>query len=134
MLKKFVKNFPVILLIVLSVAPLLTSAQTFEPVDPGGKVKIPWLFPGASGPAGQGNFGNLVSTILNIFLALVGSIAVIFLVVGAYRYITAYGNEEQAEGAKKMMTQAIVGLVIVILAFAIITVITRLVIQGRGGA
>ncbi len=101
----------------------------FTPVG-GSLIKIPDLFRGAPGPAGQLSFGALVTLVLQIALLIVGSIAVLFLVYGGYRYITSSGNEEVTEEAKKIIVNAILGLVIVILSFAVITIISRILVTG----
>mgnify|MGYP001591208055 FL=1 len=87
----------------------------------------------AKGLSSSTQIAELISFIVQILLVVAGSIAVIYLIVGAYRYITAHGNEEQMESAKKTMTGAIVGLVIIALAFAVITIILNILISGPGG-
>ena len=87
----------------------------------------------AKGLSSSTQIAELISFIVQILLVVAGSIAVIYLIVGAYRYITAHGNEEKSEAAKKTMTAAIWGLIIVILAAAIITIISRILIQGKEG-
>lgn len=118
-------------LLFLIILPIFASAG-FESIGDG-KVKVPNPLMGQAGPADEPKFGGLVTNVLNVALAVVGSIAVIFLVYGGFRYVTAHGNEEQAEAAKKIIQQSILGLIIVVLAFAIITIITNALIGGRGG-
>lgn len=96
-------------------------------------IKVPTPFDNAAGPAGAGTAGGLVLSIISILLLVVGSLAVIYLIIGGYRYIVAHGNEEAAEGAKKTILHAIIGLAVVILAFAIITIIARVLVGGRAG-
>ena len=104
-------------------------------VGPGtGPVPVPepgffFLSPGGSRTA----TGFLLSFI-EIALAIAGIVAVLFLIVGGFRYITASGNEEQAEAAKKTITHVILGVVIIILSFVIIRVIANALIFGRLGA
>lgn len=85
------------------------------------------------GPAGGRTATDLVLGIIEIALAIAGMMAVLFVIVGGIRYITAHGNEEQAEAAKKTLTHAIVGIVIIILAFVIIRVISNALIKGSPG-
>lgn len=93
------------------------------------------IFGGATNsPANTNNAAVLITTIIEIVLFIVGFLAVLFLIVGGYRYVTAHGNEEQAEAAKKTITTAIWGLVVVILAFAIVRVITLVLLEGTAGA
>lgn len=62
------------------------------------------------------DIGILISNIINMALAAAGLVAVIYLVIGAFQYFTAYGDESKAESAKKTITWAIIGLVVIILA------------------
>ena len=86
-----------------------------------------------AGPAGQTTVGDLVTNVLQILLLVAGSVAVVFLVLGGFRYITSRGNEEATESAKKTMTAAIVGLVVIIMAFAAVYIVSQLLITGNTG-
>ncbi len=68
-------------------------------------------------------FAGLLLYIVEGLLGLVGILSVAFIVIGGFQYITSAGNEEQAETGKKTLTNAIIGLVIVILSYIIVTVI-----------
>lgn len=85
-----------------------------------------------SGLPGSDTFGGLVALIVQILLVVAGSIAVIFLIIGGYRYITASGNEEQTEAAKKTLTGALIGLVIIAMSFAIIAIISNILLGQTG--
>ncbi len=89
---------------------------------------------GASGasPAGAQNAGELILAVLQVLLIVAASIAVIFLIIGGYRYVVSRGNEEGMEGAKKTITSSILGLVIIILAFAIVRIISAILLQAPG--
>lgn len=58
----------------------------------------------------------LADNILIALLSVAGVIATIYIVIGAFQYFTAYGDESKAENGKKTLTWAIVGLVLIILA------------------
>lgn len=122
---KIANVLSVLVIAVLLVMPLLTSAQYTNPAAPGTE------------PAGvlQGTdkISTLIIQIISILLAVAGLIAVIFLIVGGFRYITAGGNEESSEAAKKTITNAIIGIVIIILAFVIVRVIANALIKGSSG-
>jgi len=80
------------------------------------------------GPAGLpntrgGNFQETLLVYINIALGFTGIIAVAFIIYGGFRYITSAGNEEVAESGKKTLTNAIIGLIIVIFSYTIVTVI-----------
>ncbi|MCL5407152.1 MAG: pilin [Patescibacteria group bacterium] len=63
-----------------------------------------------------GSSNSLFNNVLNIALALASGIAIIYLIIGAYGYFTAFGNEERANKAKTTITWAIVGIIVIILA------------------
>ena len=105
----------IIAVFTLALTPFLAVAQDFT-VPPGGPV------------TGVNSASQLITRIIEILLAIAGLLAVIFLIVGGFRYITAGGNEETAEAAKKTITNAIIGIVIIILSFVIVRVISNALI------
>lgn len=56
---------------------------------------------------------------LNIAYFLAGSIAVIIIIIGGIMYVTAAGNSGNITKAKNMLLYAVVGLIIVLIAYAI---------------
>ena len=127
------KIFSVLLLAVILVVPSLAAGADggFRPAtDQSNLIRIPWLFPGATGPAGKTTFGDVVIVTLNLVLLIVGALSVAFIIWGGLHYILASGNEEAAEKAKKTITSAIIGLLIVVLSFTMITIITKFLITG----
>lgn len=66
------------------------------------------------------DFNKLLTTIINIFSAIVGVIAVIMIIVGGLRYITSGGDSSKVSAAKSTLMYAIIGLVIVALAQLIV--------------
>lgn len=71
------------------------------------------------------SLSGFIMKIINIALTIAGLIAVLFLIIGGFRYITSAGNEETAEQAKKIITNAIIGIVVIILSFVIVRVISN---------
>lgn len=63
---------------------------------------------------------NLIKTIINILLYIVGALAVIMLIWGGIRYVTSGGNSASLTAAKNTIMYALIGLVVAILAFAIV--------------
>ncbi len=66
---------------------------------------------------------DLVAAVIRIIqyiLAILGLIAVVMILLGGFRWMTAAGNEEKVASAKKILSAAIIGLVIIILAWAIV--------------
>jgi len=127
----------------LLILPLAVSAQSQidinwqepvpvpRPAEFGGACGLTGQILNLCGPAGQSTVTGLILTIISMLLAVTGLLAVLFLIIGGLRYITAHGNEEQAEGAKKTLQHAVIGLIIVILSFVIIRIIANALIYNQ---
>jgi hypothetical protein len=61
-----------------------------------------------------------IKTIVNMILYILGAIAVIMIVIGGVRYTTSGGDAGGVSGAKNTILYAVVGLVIAIMAYAIV--------------
>lgn len=64
----------------------------------------------------QGDIKNIIDGII----AVVGIVAVIVIILGGVTYATSQGDPSKVTKGKKIMITGIVGLIIVILAFAIV--------------
>jgi hypothetical protein len=86
---------------------------------------------GGTGLPNNSSVSSFILSIINIALAVAGLVAVLFLIIGGFRYITSAGNEETAEQAKKIITNAIIGVVVIILSFVIVRVISNALITNQ---
>lgn len=59
----------------------------------------------------------------NLIVAFVAPVAIIVLIAGAIMYATAGGKEETTTKAKRMITMAIIGMILIFGAFAIVSTI-----------
>lgn len=74
----------------------------------------------------QGDFGVILTRIINIALLAGGIIAFLFVLFGGFLYLTAGGDAARAETGRKYITNAFIGIVIILLSFAVVRfVITR---------
>jgi hypothetical protein len=69
----------------------------------------------------EGVFGNIVG----VALGLAGIALFIMLLVGGFRYITAGGDPKGVEGARKTLTYAVSGIVLIALSFLILRFIEQ---------
>jgi hypothetical protein len=67
---------------------------------------------------------------INLILYASGGVAVLFLIIGAIRYITSFGVADKATKAKKTIMYALIGLLAVILAYALVTNIISLIFKS----
>ncbi|MDZ4221355.1 MAG: pilin [Patescibacteria group bacterium] len=69
-----------------------------------------------------------ISAIINILLGFIGVVALVYILYAGFRWITASGNEDQVTEARNNIRNAVIGLVVVFLAFVITNyVITALI-------
>ena len=73
------------------------------------------------------NVNGLIKVVINWMLGIAFGIAVLFLIIGGFWYVTSAGNEETAEKGKGTVINAIIGIVIIILSYVIINVVSNLV-------
>lgn len=64
-------------------------------------------------------FEGIIGKIITMAIGLIGVIFLILAIYGGYMWMTAHGNDETVEKAKKTIVSAIIGLIIVLAAYAI---------------
>ena len=70
---------------------------------------------------------SVFGTVVNVMFFIIGAVSVIMLIYGGIRYTTSGGNAASITAAKNTIIYSIVGLVVAILAYAIVNfVVTRL--------
>ncbi|HMH70200.1 MAG TPA: hypothetical protein VK502_02280 [Candidatus Saccharimonadales bacterium] len=72
-----------------------------------------------------GGLGPQLIIVVNILLYLLGAIAVIMIVIGGIRYTTSNGDSSSTKGAKDTILYAVVGLIIAMLAYAIVNFVVK---------
>ncbi|MFA5135792.1 MAG: hypothetical protein WC489_00180 [Patescibacteria group bacterium] len=77
--------------------------------------------------------GNLITFLISITLFVGGLAALIYLVWGAFEWITSSGEKEKIQKAQQKMTNAVVGLIMIVFAFTIFIFIMGTVLGGKFG-
>ena len=75
---------------------------------------------------------DLISKVLPFVMGVIGFLTVIIIVISGIQFITSSGNPEAANAARGRLTMAIVGFIIVILAFAITQIVDIIFLGGSG--
>ena len=70
------------------------------------------LFNGSSG---------IIPRAINLMLFIVGILAIIFLIFGGIRYVISGGDKSKVDSAKNTILYAIVGLIVAILGYAVVS-------------
>jgi len=106
------------LLLILAIVAVLSLAL-FAPTsaiefDPGGNYKKILQLPDADAEV-------IVIRTIQIWLNMFGIFALAMIIFGGMRLIMSRGNEEKVKGAKEMIKWAVIGMVVVMLSWAIVT-------------
>lgn len=84
----------------------------------------------ASSLFGEGGSGGIFRTITNVLLFIIGAIAVIMLIIGGIRYVTSGGDSAAVTSAKNTILYAVVGIIVAILAYAVVNFVISSFTEG----
>ncbi|MDO8499294.1 MAG: hypothetical protein Q7S66_01390 [bacterium] len=73
----------------------------------------------------------IIARVIRVALGLVGIVMVVMIIFSGYLWMTAGGNDEQIGRAKKIIINAVIGLAIILSAYAIVFFVMRML--GVGG-
>ena len=75
-------------------------------------------------PGGNGDLGVAIGKIMKAVFSLMGSLAVVIVIVGGIQYAVSGGDPKRTARAKETVLYAAIGIVISLSAYAIVTFIT----------
>jgi cytochrome bd-type quinol oxidase subunit 2 len=78
-----------------------------------------------SGSCNNTSVNAIFAGVANALVFLVGAVSVIMIILGGLKYVTSNGDSKQTESAKNTILYAVVGLVVAMASFAIITFVTK---------
>ncbi len=73
--------------------------------------------------ASQQGFASFLGSTIGIALSFVGIIFFILMIYGGFRWMVSRGNEQEVAKAKEIIVAAIIGLLLILSAYAITTMI-----------
>lgn len=114
----------------LLVVPALALVLSFAALPFGGELALANVDEGIGGGATSAKSddqnatlfgdGGIFRTITNVLLFLIGAVSVIMLIIGGIRYTISGGDSSAVTAAKNTILYAIVGIIVALLAFAIV--------------
>lgn len=66
------------------------------------------------------SIGDKVKLVINMLLFIIGAVSVIMIILGGLRYVLSNGDSSQVTSAKNTILYAVIGLVVALLAYAIV--------------
>ncbi len=121
------KKVLLILPVLVFIPTVVFAANVYEGLM--GAVGISAGFQIFHGITGAPTLGDLIMNIIKFILGITGLVAILAIIIGGLRYIMSSGNEGMMTGAKNTILYAIIGLVIVILAYTIVSVIDNVILH-----
>lgn len=86
-----------------------------------------WLGqPGTKIETAAGIFTQIISKIIGVMTVIAGIWFFFMMIIGGYGYLTAGGDSKKIEEASKKITSALTGLIVIVLAYALISLIGKL--------
>ncbi len=111
----------------LAALPMLAKAQvTTEEIFGGQDI---------AGELGQSDadIRVTVSRVIRAFMGLLGLVAVVIILLGGFKWMTAAGADEKVQEAKKLIISGIIGLIIILSAYGIAEFVINAIITGQQG-
>ncbi|MGK2849078.1 MAG: hypothetical protein ACSLEX_03355 [Minisyncoccota bacterium] len=103
-------------------APMVLSATGTDSTADCVNKKAGVCFPSDTGLA-ETPVAELLMSLMNWLLAIIGFIAIIAFIISGLQYLTAVGDEKRAETAKDNMRYAIIGIIVALSGWIIISAI-----------
>lgn len=76
-------------------------------------------------------FGDILTFLIRGFFAIAGVAALVYLLLGAFSWVTSGGNKENVEKAREKIIAAITGVILVVVVVAVVATLEQVVFQGR---
>jgi type IV secretory pathway VirB2 component (pilin) len=85
------------------------------------------------GKLGNQDLRETAANLINVLLGILGLIAVVIVLAGGFKWMTAGGNDEKVGEARKMIFSGVIGLAIILSAWAISLFVINQLSTATGG-
>lgn len=96
-----------------------TKGKNLQDAFPEGNSLLESTGKGAGFDVGERKIDPIIANVISVVLSLLGVIFLVLMVYGGYTWMTAAGNDIQVTKARNIVVAAIIGLIIVVAAYAI---------------
>jgi len=79
------------------------------------------------------DFGQVLTFIIRTFFIVAGLVAIIYLLLGAFTWITSGGNKENVDKAREKIQAALVGVILIFVVLATIGVLEQILFPAGSG-
>lgn len=129
------KILSAVILSVMALALALTAGPALAVVDAtdvaSTETDLGLNFASSTG-LGAGDLRDTIGSIINVALGFLGIVAVVIILIGGFTWMTAGGNDEKVGEAKKWIFSGIIGLAIILSAYAIAKYVLENLVSATG--
>jgi len=75
-----------------------------------------------------------IMQVINVLMGFLGIVALVIVLAGGFKYMTAMGSDEKIGEAKKLMAAGVVGLLIILASYGIAFFVLTSLISATGGS
>lgn len=120
-MKKTFKNLVAVFAFIMLMAPILALPAQAQP-----NLGLNYAQNFGLQTSSQEDPRDIAVDIVKYLMTFLGIIAVVVILIGGFKWMTAAGNEDQVSQAKKMIIAGAIGLVVILSAFAIVTFVINI--------
>lgn len=81
---------------------------------------------------GQADLKTTIGQLIRVLLGFLGVVAVVIILLGGFKWMTAGGNDEKVAEAKRLIIAGIIGLAIILSAYAIASFVISSIVSATG--
>lgn len=117
----WVKYSLIVAVLSMALLPLggTLAASWWQQASDGGLNEVGKAYGQSGTPTADYDIRLMVARIIRIVLELLGIIFLVLIIYAGFKWMTAGGDEEKVTSAKKLLTNSVIGLIIIFAAFAI---------------
>ncbi len=82
---------------------------------------------------GQRDPREIAAAVIKVMLGFLGIIAVVIILLGGFKWMTAAGNEDKIDEAKKLIMAGVIGLVIILASYGIANFVLNAMLEATNG-
>jgi cytochrome bd-type quinol oxidase subunit 2 len=78
-------------------------------------------------------FGDVLTFLIRTFFVVGGIISLLYLLLGAFSWITSGGNKENVDKAREKIQAALIGVILIFVVLAVVTVFEQIFFPADSG-
>lgn len=79
------------------------------------------------------DFGTVLTFVIRLFFIAAGLIAIIYLLLGAFAWITSGGNKEAVDKARDKIMNAVIGIILIFVVLAVVGLLEKTLFPAGSG-